>query len=123
MVASFFGFFVNTSAAAIGEELTPGEARALAIELEDAEQRLDDDQLIALMQAEVPELTIDTIDRMADTSWTRANRRAVESAFVVAVLTFAASTFIQRRREPLMSTGGISDGRPSGTKRRSRPRR
>jgi MFS family permease len=100
MLASFFGFFVNTSASAIGEELTPGEARALAIELEDAEQRLDDDQLIALLQSEVPELTIATIDRIADASWTRANRRAVESAFVVAVLTFVASTFIQRRREP-----------------------
>jgi hypothetical protein len=69
----------------------------LAIELEDAEQRLDDDQLIALVQAEVPELTIDDLDRMADDSWTRANRRAVESTFVVAVLTLVASTFIRGR--------------------------
>lgn len=97
MLASFFGFYVNSSAAAIGEDLTPGEARMLAVELEDAEQRLDDDQLIALVQAEVPELTIDDIDRIAADSWTRANRRAVESAFVVAVLTLTASTFIHGR--------------------------
>ncbi len=97
MLASFFSFYVSSSAAAIGVELSPGEARMLAIELEDAEQRLDDDQLIALVQAEVPELTIDDLDRIADDSWTRANRRAVESTFVVAVLTLVASTFIRGR--------------------------
>ncbi|MDH4277135.1 MAG: hypothetical protein OEW83_03525 [Acidimicrobiia bacterium] len=97
MLASFFGFYVNTSAIAIGEDLSPAEARVLAIELEDAEQRLDDDRLLALIQAELPELTIDEIDRIADDSWTRANRRATESAFVIAVLTLAASTFIRRR--------------------------
>ncbi|MDH4145577.1 MAG: MFS transporter [Acidimicrobiia bacterium] len=100
MLASFFGFYVNTSATAIGEDLSPAEARILAIELEDAEQRLDDDQLLALVQAELPELTIDDIDRIAADSWTRANRRAAESAFVVAVLTLAAATFIRRRTAP-----------------------
>ncbi len=68
MLASFLGFYVNSAAITIGEELTPDEARALAIELEDAEQRLDEDQLVVLLQAEVPELTIDDIDRIADDS-------------------------------------------------------
>lgn len=98
MLVSFFQFYVNTSAAAIGQDLSPEQAQVLAIQLEDAEQRLDDDQLIALIQTELPEFTIDDISRIADDSWTRANRRAVESAFVVAVLTFIASTFIETRR-------------------------
>ncbi len=98
MLVSFFQFYVNTSAVAIGQELSPEQAQVLAIQLEDARQRLDDDQLIKFVQTEIPEFTIDDITRIADDSWTRANRRAVESAFVVAVLTFIASTFIETRR-------------------------
>jgi MFS family permease len=98
MLASFFSFSVSTAATAIGQELSPSEARVLAIELEDAQQRLDEDQLVALVQSEIPELTVDDVNRIADASWTRANRRALETAFVVAVLTFLASTFIRRDR-------------------------
>ena len=98
MLASFFQFYVSTAAAEIGQELNPRQAQVLAIQLEDAEQRLDDDQLIALVRTEIPAFTIQDITRIADDSWTRANRRALESAFAVAVLTFVASTFIERRR-------------------------
>ena len=98
MLASFFSFYVDTSAAQIGQELSPTQARTLAIELEDTRQRLDDDQLVELVRTEIPELSIDDIERIADDSWTRANRRALETAFVVAVLTLVASTFIRKRR-------------------------
>ena len=80
------------------EQLSPAESRTLAIELEDTRQRLDDDQLVELVRTEIPELSNDEIGRIADDSWTRANRRALETAFVVAVLTLVASTFIRRRR-------------------------
>jgi MFS family permease len=96
MLTSFFTFSVTTSAAAIGRDLTPEQARVIAIELEDAQQRLNSDQLIEAVKAEVPGATVDEINAVAADSWTRANRRALESAFVVAVLTFAASTFLQR---------------------------
>ncbi|MDH4115852.1 MAG: MFS transporter [Acidimicrobiia bacterium] len=96
MLASFFSFYVNTSALEIGQDLSPQRARVLAIELEDAEQRLDDDQLVELVQTEIPQFTISDINRIADDSWTQANRRAVESALVVAVLTLITSTFLQR---------------------------
>ena len=98
MLVSFFQFYVNTSAATIGEDLSPGRARVLAIELEDAQQRLDDDRLVELIRTKAPGLTVGDIGRIADDSWTRANRRAVESAITVAVLIFAASTFLRRRR-------------------------
>ena len=42
MLASFYLFYVNTTATTIGTTLSPDRARALAIELEDAERRLDD---------------------------------------------------------------------------------
>lgn len=98
MLASFFQFYVTTSAAEISQELNPRQAQVLAIQLEDAEQRLDDDQLIALVQTEIPAFTMEDITRIADDSWTRANRRALESAFAVTAFTFVASTFIRRRR-------------------------
>ena len=56
MLVSFFQFYVDTSAATIGTELTTSEARVLAIDLEDAEQRLDDGRLVELIQAEAPGL-------------------------------------------------------------------
>ena len=113
MLASFFQFYVTTSAAAIGKDLPPAEARVLAIQLEDAAQRLDDEQLVTLVQTETG-LRADDLNRIAADSWTRANRRALESAFVVAVLTFGASTFLRRRTktiDPLPpSNHGISRG-------------
>jgi hypothetical protein len=36
---------------------------------------------------------------IAEDSWTRANQRALETALVVTVFTFAASTFIRRPRK------------------------
>jgi hypothetical protein len=72
----------------------------VAIQLEDAQQRLDDDQLVDLVQAEIPRSTVDDIQRVASDSWTSANRRALESALAVAALTFLASTFIKRRHHP-----------------------
>ena len=98
MLASFFQFSVFSAAAATDRQLSPDEARVVAIQLEDAQQRLDDDQLVQLVRTELPTLSVQEIDRVADESWTRANRRALESAFVVAVLTFVASTFLKRRR-------------------------
>jgi hypothetical protein len=98
MLAAFFQFYVTTTAVAVGKDLSPTEARVLAIQLEDAEKRLDRDQLIELVQTEAPGLTVDDIDRIAADSWTRANQRALESAFVVAVMAFGASTFLRRRR-------------------------
>jgi MFS family permease len=98
MLAAFFQFYVSTTAVTIGKDVSPTEARVLAIQLEDAEKRLDRDQLVKLVQTEAPGLTVDDIDRIAADSWTRANRRALESAFVVMVLAFGASTFLRRRR-------------------------
>ncbi len=100
MLASFYLFYVNATATTIGATLDPDQARALAIELEDAERRLDDDQLLDLVQAEVPELSVDGIYRIAEDSWTNANQRALDSALVVTVFTFAASTFIRTPRSP-----------------------
>ncbi len=97
MLASFFQFYVSTAAVEVGQDLAPEESRAMAIQLEDAEQRLDDRQLVDLLQAEAPGATIEDLQRVAYDSWTRANRRALESAFVVAVVTFLASTFIRKR--------------------------
>jgi hypothetical protein len=104
---------VGTAAVTIGKNLSPAEAHVLAIQLEDAEKRLDRDQLVELVQAEAPGLTVDDIDRIAADSWTRANRRALESAFVVAVLAFGASTFLRRRhRRPpsLDRTPAVENG-------------
>jgi hypothetical protein len=97
MLAAFFQFFVSSAAIEAGRELPPDEARVVAIQLEDAQQRLDADQLVELVQTEIPRSTVDDIQRVADESWTSANRRALESALAVAVLTFLASTFIKRR--------------------------
>jgi len=107
MLASFFSFSVATSASEIGRELTAAESRTVAIELEDAQQRLDDVQLVALIQTEIPQLSVDDINRITDDSWTRANRRALETTIVVAVLTLAASTFIreERRTRPRPAVG------------------
>jgi MFS family permease len=100
MLAAFFQFFVSSAAIEAGQELLPAEARVVAIQLEDAQQRLDDDQLVDLVQAEIPRSTVDDIQRVASDSWTSANRRALESALAVAALTFLASTFIKRRHHP-----------------------
>jgi MFS family permease len=97
MLAAFFQFYVSTTAVTIGKDVSPTEARALAIQLEDAEKRLDRDQLVKLVQTEAPGLTVDDIDRIAVDSWTRANQRALETAFAVTVLAFGASTFLRRR--------------------------
>ena len=97
MLAAFFQFFVSSAAIEAGQELPPAEARVVAIQLEDAQQRLDDDQLVDLVQAEIPRSTVDDIQRVASDSWTSANRRALESALAVAALTFSASTFLKRR--------------------------
>jgi Na+/melibiose symporter-like transporter len=97
MLAAFFQFFVSSAAIEAGQELPPDEARVVAIQLEDAQQRLDADQLVELVQTEIPRSTVADIQRVAADSWTSANRRAIESALAVAVLTFLASTFIKRR--------------------------
>jgi MFS family permease len=98
MLVSFFQFYVDTSATTIGRELSPSQARVLAIELEDAQQRLDDKRLVQLIRNRAPGLTVAEIGQTADDSWTRANRRALETALGVVVLTFLASTFLRRRR-------------------------
>ena len=99
MLVSFFQFSVDAAAQTVGEDLSVQQARTLAIDLEDAEQRLDDAELIQVVQAEIPALTIEDIDRIAADSWTAAHRRAVETAFAVAVLTFAACTFLRTPRQ------------------------
>ena len=91
---------MSSAAIEAGQELPPAEARVVAIQLEDAQQRLDDDQLVDLVQTEIPRSTVDDIQRVASDSWTSANRRALESALAVAALTFLASTFTKRRRHP-----------------------
>jgi MFS family permease len=98
MLSSFFLSYVNTTAVVLGQDLNPAQARVLAIQLEDAQLRLDDGQLVKLVQAEAPGLSVDDVRRIAEDSWTQANQRALESAFVVAVFTFVASTFIRRPR-------------------------
>jgi MFS family permease len=102
MLVAFFQYSVTTSAITIGREVTPTEARALAIQLEDAQQRLDDRQLVELVRTQAPELSVKDVRRIAEDSWTRANQSAVETAIVVAFLTFVASTFIRPRREPAL---------------------
>jgi hypothetical protein len=100
MLAAFFQSFVSSAAIEAGQELPPDEARVVAIQLEDAQQRLDADQLVDLVQTEIPRSTVDDIQRVASDSWTSANRRALESALAVTALTFLASTFVKRRPHP-----------------------
>jgi MFS family permease len=98
MLASFYLFYVNTTALTVGQDLSPTSAQALAIELEDAQQRLDEERLVGLVREQVPSLGVADVYAIADDSWTRANQRALETALVVTVFTFGASTFIRRPR-------------------------
>jgi MFS family permease len=98
MLAAFFLFYVNTTALTIGQDLSPEKAQSLAIKLEDAQQRLDEGRVVALVREQAPSLSVADVYGIAEDSWTQANQRALETALVVTVLTFAASTFIRRPR-------------------------
>ena len=98
MLASFYTSFVDTTALVAAVDLGPDEAQRLAIELEDAQTRFDQATFERLVVAEMPPAAAAQVDDIVERSWVDAQRRALDTAFVVVVLIFAASTFLRGPR-------------------------
>jgi MFS family permease len=98
LLASFYTSFVDTTVRVAAVDLHPDEARRLAIALEDAQARFDQATFERIVVAEMPPAAAAQVDRIVQQSWVDAMRRALETAFVVVVLIFAASTFLRGRR-------------------------
>lgn len=75
MLATFYTSFVDTTARVATVELGPDEAQRLAIQAAAAQ-----------------------VDGIVERSWVDAQRRVLDTAFVVRVLIFAASTFLRGQR-------------------------
>ena len=109
MLATFYTSFVDTTARVAAVELGPDEAQRLAIELEDAQSRFDQPTFERLVVAEMPAAAAAQVDGIVERSWVDAQRRALDTAFVVVVLIFAASTFLRGPRPIAMGSAHHDD--------------